>query len=87
MPQVIETTKIYEIEESDRLISVTKNENEIININFSQGLELEELRDYINKQNKELTQFVLARLDYAYADSQIEAIDDILWEYIEIKFN
>ncbi len=84
--KVIENIKIYRVEESDRYIAVSRKLGAIININYMQGCHEEELKYFKNnylKDDKELTKFCLTRLDYTKAETEIEAIDDLIWLYIK----
>ncbi len=88
MKNLIENIKIYRIEESDRYIAISRKDGAILNINYMQGCHEDELKcfkeNYL-KQDKELTKYCLNKLDYTEAKTEIEAIDNLIWEYVKLE--
>jgi hypothetical protein len=84
----IENIEIYRIESSDRYISVTrKMNNDIININYMQGCHDDELKCFKDKyltEDKELTDFILPKMNWN-TPCEIEEIDRLIWKKIEIE--
>ena len=85
--ETIENIEIYRVESSDRYISVTKKEGDITNINYMQGChddELQSFKDNYLTEDKELTDFILPRMNWN-TQCEIEEIDRLIWKNIEIE--
>jgi hypothetical protein len=79
--ETIENIEIYRVESSDRYISVTKKEGDITNINYAQGChddELQSFKDNFLTEDKELTDFILAKMNWN-TQCEIEEIDRLIW--------
>jgi len=88
MKNLIENIKIYRIEESDRYIAISRKDGAILNINYMQGCHEDELKyfkDNYLKEDKELTKYCLNKIDYTEAKTEIEAIDNLIWEYAKLE--
>ena len=85
--ETIESIEIYRVESSDRYISVTKKRGNIVNINYMQGCYDDELQSFKNKyltENKELTDFILPKMNWN-RQCEIEEIDRLIWEKIQLE--
>jgi hypothetical protein len=79
--ETIENIEIHKVESSDRYISVTRKEGDITNINYMQGChddELQSFKDNYLTEDKELTEFILAKMNWN-TPCEIEEIDRLIW--------
>ena len=80
--ETIENIEIYRVESSDRYISVTRKEGDITNINYMQGChddELQSFKDNYLTEDKELTDFILPKMNWN-TPCEIEEIDRLIWK-------
>lgn len=83
--ETIENIEIHRVESSDRYISVTRKEGDITNINYMQGChddELQSFKDNYLTEDKELTEFILAKMNWN-TPCEIEEIDRLIWRKYE----
>lgn len=85
--ETIENIEIYRVESSDRYISVTRKRGNIVNINYMQGCHEEELqlfKDNYLANDKELTDFILPKINWN-RQCEIEEIDRLIWKKIQLE--
>lgn len=83
--KVVESSEIVWCPSDDRYIIIFKSNGEIVGLNFMQGSELSNFRQYYVKVDYKLTDFYNAVTLYLDGASELDRINQAIWAYFEFR--
>ena len=83
--KVVESSEIIWCPSDDRYIIIFKSNGEIVGLNFMQGSELSDFRQYYVKVDYKLTDFYNAVTPYLGGASELDRINQAIWAYFEFR--
>ncbi len=83
--ELIESTQIVWCNQDDRYVYIEKVQDEISGLNFMQGQELNEFKQYYCRRHVELTKFYNAIHRYLGGKCELDRINQAIWAYVSYR--